>query len=219
MSRSPSLLSGRFLETTRGQVVTLLRREPRTVEDLATALGLSDNAIRSHLATLERDGLIRAAGVRRGTGAGKPANLYEIHPDAEPLFSRAYAPVLGALLDELSLRLDDAATAEIMKGVGRRLATSMRPPAGADRATRLRAAVAVLSAFGGDARVENGEGQDGAALIRGCGGCPLSSLTSGRPEVCHVVETLLSEVVGAPIKECCERGERPRCCFRVVEAA
>ena len=79
-------LGRRFLETTRGQIVALLRRRAHSVDELAQALGLTANAIRAHLSTLERDGLVRQEGVRRGPGAGKPATLYEIHPAAEPLF-------------------------------------------------------------------------------------------------------------------------------------
>src|SRR5690606_28575965 len=95
----------RFLETTRGRIVALLRCNALTVEDLAQALGLTDNAVRAHIATLERDGLIRPAGVRRGTGAGKPATLYELPPGADAIFSRAYPTVLQAMLDELVERL------------------------------------------------------------------------------------------------------------------
>jgi predicted ArsR family transcriptional regulator len=49
----------RFLSSTRGQVVILLSRAVRTVEELAAALGVTDNAVRSHLSMLERDGLVR----------------------------------------------------------------------------------------------------------------------------------------------------------------
>jgi hypothetical protein len=34
-----------------------------------------------------------------------------------------------------------------------------------------------------------------------------------------MVETLLTELVGAPVYEHCDRGERPRCCFEIVPAA
>ena len=65
----------RFFASTRGQVVTLLRRSARTVEDLARALGLTDNGVRAHLAALERDGIVRQRGaVRRGSG--KSAYVY-----------------------------------------------------------------------------------------------------------------------------------------------
>lgn len=59
----------RFFASTRGQVVTLLRRGSRTVDELAGTLGLTDNAVRAHLAGLERDGL-----VTQGRSAGVVAN-------------------------------------------------------------------------------------------------------------------------------------------------
>src|SRR4051794_19115471 len=94
-------LNKRFFETTRGQIVALLRRGGRTVEDLAQAVGLSDNAVRNHLSTLERDQLVQQVGARRSPGAGKPALIYELHPDAEPLFSKAYPPVLTTVVEAL----------------------------------------------------------------------------------------------------------------------
>ncbi|HEX5829877.1 MAG TPA: helix-turn-helix domain-containing protein, partial [Gemmatimonadaceae bacterium] len=109
----------RFLESTRGRVVALLRRGARTVEELARSLGLTDNAVRNHLATLERDGIVRQDGVRRGPGAGKPAVLYDLRPEAEPLFSRAYPPVLTTLLDVVIEELPAERASELLREVGR----------------------------------------------------------------------------------------------------
>src|SRR5919199_2466967 len=96
----------RFFESTRGQVVTLLRRSERTVEELARALGLTDNGVRAHLAVLERDGIVRQRGsVRRSGGGGKPAYVYELTEGGENLFPKAYEPALRRLLDVLSERL------------------------------------------------------------------------------------------------------------------
>src|SRR5262245_54398116 len=101
MPRPRNLLS-RPADDTRGRIVAMLRTDTRTVEELRRALALTDNAVRPHLVGLERDGIIRQAGVRRSEGAGKPAVLYELHPDAEPMLSRAYAPVLVSLLEAMS---------------------------------------------------------------------------------------------------------------------
>ena len=93
----------KFFESTRGQLVTLLRRAGRTVEELAQALDLTDNGVRAHLATLERDGIVRQRGsVRRGSGGGKPAYIYELTPQTEELFPKAYEPVLCQLLNVLA---------------------------------------------------------------------------------------------------------------------
>jgi predicted ArsR family transcriptional regulator len=206
-------VSTRFLDTTRGRVVALLRRGTQTVEELARALGLTDNAVRAHLSTLERDGVVRQSGERRTPGAGKPATLYEVRPEAEPLFSRAYAPVLTALLEELAAQLPAERREALMRGVGRRLAAGARGARTESLEARVTAAVALLNSLGGDAKAE--QGPDGL-VIRGWG-CPLSAATANRPEACRAVETLLSNVIGASVRECCARGDRPRCCFQVAE--
>ena len=46
-----------FFASRRGQIITLLRRSSRTVDELAQVLGLTHTAVRAHLAALERDGL------------------------------------------------------------------------------------------------------------------------------------------------------------------
>src|ERR687896_2181441 len=113
----------RFLETTRGQIVALLRRSGRTVEDLAQALGLTDNGVRAHLAVLERDGIVRQRGsVRRSCGGGKPAYVYELTQEAEDLFPKAYEPTLHRLLDVLSDQLGPEEAEALLRSVGRRLA-------------------------------------------------------------------------------------------------
>lgn len=204
-------LNKRFLETTRGRILALLRRGERTVEELAQSLGLTDNAVRAHLSTLERDGLVRQGGVRRGPGAGKPATLYEVPREAEPLFSRAYAPVLDALLEELAAQLPPERRDALMRAVGRRVAAGVGRSTTDDLETRVRTGVALLNSLGGEAQAAP---RDGGSLISGYS-CPLSAATSRRPELCRAVEALLSDVIGAPVRECCARGDRPRCCFQV----
>jgi predicted ArsR family transcriptional regulator len=49
----------RFFDSTRGQIVMMLRGATRTVDELAKELELTDNAVRAHLTTLERDGLVK----------------------------------------------------------------------------------------------------------------------------------------------------------------
>ena len=79
----------KFFQSTRGRIVRLLRRSGRTVEELAQALNLTDNGVRVHLTTLERDGIVQQRGlVHRGSGGGKPAYIYELTPQEE-LFPKA----------------------------------------------------------------------------------------------------------------------------------
>jgi len=198
----------RFFETTRGQIVDLLRRGSRTVDELARPLGLTDNAVRAHLAVLERDGLIRQNSVRRSGGVGKPAAVYELNPEIEPLFSKAYLPLLTKLLETLGDRMTAAELDATMRDVGRRLAAASPAPGG-DVGTRVRTASRLLNDLGGLTAVEE---RDGTYVIRSLG-CPLAVAVARRPEVCRAVETLLVEATGAEVREHCQRGARPQCCF------
>jgi predicted ArsR family transcriptional regulator len=207
----------KFFESTRGQIVTLLRRSGRTVEDLARALDLTDNGVRAHLAVLERDGIVRQRGsVRRSSGGGKPAYVYELTQEAEDLFPKAYEPALRRLLDVLSDQLGLEESEALLRSAGRRLAEEHSVRAdGVDGAhARLESAVKVLNELGGLAELEE---RDGSVVIRGYS-CPLASVTPDHPEVCRMAETLIAELAGVPVHERCDRGERPRCCFEIVPA-
>lgn len=202
----------KFFEGRRGKVVTLLRRGARTVEELARELDLTDNGVRAHLATLERDGIVRQRGsVRRGSGGGKPAYTYELTPEAEGLFPKAYEPVLRQLLDVLAGQLGPEESEALLRRVGRRIAEGQPVPADGVRA-RLETAAGMLNELGGLAELEE---HDGSFIIRGYS-CPLAAVTPDHPEVCRMAETLITELAGVPVYEHCDRGERPRCCFEVV---
>ncbi len=205
----------RFFESTRGRIVTLLRRSGRTVEELARALGLTDNGVRSHLAILERDGIVLQRGTvsRGGGGGGKPAYVYELTPEAEALFPKAYEPVLRQLLNVMAEHLGREETEALLRMVGRRIADERTVPANGLSA-RLEGAVGVLNELGGLAELEK---RDGTFVIRGYS-CPLSGVVPGHPEVCRLAEALLTELAGVPVHEHCDRGENPRCCFEVAPA-
>jgi predicted ArsR family transcriptional regulator len=198
----------RPVESTAGQIMGLLRRGSMTVDDLAGALGLTGNAVRPHLAALERDGLVHRSELRRGIS--KPARTYVLTPEAQLLFSRAYAPVLTQLLHVLDERLDAGEFDGLMREVGRRLMADRPRPSG-DLRQRAEAAGALLHELGGLAQVEDhGDG----FLIRGYG-CPLAAATQRHPEACNAVESLLSEFAGVPVAKCCDSEDRLRCCFEI----
>src|SRR6185295_5035506 len=110
----------RFFESTRGQIVTILRGAPCTVEDLAEKLSLTDNAVRAHLSTLERDGLVRQSGLRRGPR--KPHFTYVLTPEADALFPKAYDALLNQLISVLKNRLKPSEIEDVLREVGRAVA-------------------------------------------------------------------------------------------------
>lgn len=202
----------RFFASTRGRVVALLRRASRTVDELARALDLTDNAVRAHLATLERDGLVRQSGVRRGVG--KPAYAYELSLEAERLFPKLYGRVLHQLLDVLAEHLAPDDLGGLLREVGQRVAAGRKAPEG-DLRGRVERAIALLGELGGLAELEE---HDGTFVIRGYS-CPLAAAVPGHPEVCDLVESLLTDIIGAPVRQRCARDGSPSCCFEVLLVA
>jgi predicted ArsR family transcriptional regulator len=197
----------RFFSTTRGQVVSLLRGGPQTVDDLATALKLTDNAIRAHLLHLERDSLVRQGASRRS--GSKPAFTFELTDEAERLFPRAYGLLLNNLLRVLSERIPDEQMAEVLREVGHRLPNPS--PAPGELRDRVEAAAALLGGLGGQAQIEE---IPGGFAIQGCS-CALAAAVDATPNACLMAEALLSDVIGRPVRECCDQGPPARCRFEI----
>ena len=205
------IIGGRILPSTRGRIVALLRRAPCTVEELAASLDLTDNAVRAQLAAMERDGLVRQHGARKGTR--KPALEYELDPEAETALSRAYVPLVEALVEVLAGWLSRQDLEDLLQEAGRRAAQPLPRPAGTAE-ERVRAASRVLDELGGLTEVEAaGDGW----TIRSAG-CPLAELVARRPETCRALEALVAELTRLPVREACDRADRPRCRFEIGAA-
>lgn len=197
-----------FFASTRGQIITLLRRSSRTVDELAQELNLTHTAVRAHLAVLERDGLVQQRSERRGSG--KPSSVYDLTSSAEYLFPKSYGQLLDQLLDVLSERVAAGEVEMLLREVGRRMAAQWKIPSG-ELPVRLEAAVEVLNELGGLMERET-EGE--TLCIRGYR-CPFTAVVREHPEVCHLTETLLTELVGVPVQEHCERTGPVPCRFVV----
>jgi predicted ArsR family transcriptional regulator len=199
----------RITGDTRTEMLRLLRRSPQTITSLAGALRLTDNAVRTHVAALERDGIVEHVGTQRDTG-GKPARVYALTTAGEELFPKAYALVLGTLVEELARADGRERALELLRSVGRQVAGGLARPD--ETEARVRAAADALRGLGGDVEVIR---TDNGWHLRGHG-CPLSAVTRGQPEVCTLAQSLVEEITGLGVTECCEREGRPRCGFQIT---
>lgn len=200
-----------FMGDTRARILRLLRRSPRTIADLADALGISGNAVRTHMASLQSDGLVREVGTATSTG-GKPARIHDLTTTAEELFPKAYPLVLEALISALERRDGREQTIAFLREVGARVARQSAEDGHEDPGRRVRAAAEILEAIGGEVRIdETEEGWE----IRGYG-CPLSAVVVDRPDACALAQGVIEEVTGRVVVERCDREGRPRCGFCVT---
>ena len=196
-------------QNTRGRIIGLLRRSPQTVEELATALGVTDNAVRAQLASLERDGMVRQHGLRRGSG--KPSFSYALQSEFEPLLSKAYIPMLVRLLRGMGGRLPAQQVTDLLSEVGQDWAGEL-PRASGDIKSKVAAASNLLNDLGGVTEIE----QEGRCLMIKGYSCPLALAVRENRGVCVAVQALLSRYIGENVIEHCDReGERVHCRFEV----
>lgn len=181
------------------------------MQDLAAHLGLTRNAVRAHLAGLEREGLVRRGGSQ--TGVRKPHTVYTLTESAAHVFPNAYGLVLRQLVSVLMTRLRPQSATAYLRQLGRQLASKASQEAREKSPReRRRIAVGVLNSLGGDAALST---KDGREFIEGRS-CPLSAVTADHPEACVIAQTALAEIIGKPVAELCLHGAKPRCRFQIA---
>jgi predicted ArsR family transcriptional regulator len=182
----------RFFQTTRGKIVSELRRRgSASAADLARSFGLSANAVRQQLVVLERDGLVAETPVRRGPT--KPTYEFSLTPDADRLFPQAYDKMLTAVLRELRSQFGTAGVERVFDGLSRRAigrarlsVTAQEPEAKVAQLTEMLRKSGVIAEYslidGGFALHEHN--------------CPYSSAAKEHPEVCQVIHQMIDETIG-----------------------
>lgn len=211
-----TMLRKQLLDSSRGRIVTLLRGSGGlTADDIASRLGHTRSAVRAHLTGMERDGVVRRMGQRKGST--RPFHVFELTLEVEQLLSSAYIPLLTSLIDTFADGLPTRQVEAMLRQAGRRLAgelTRGKRPTGS-----LASRVAMVSEMMNDqlGAITHVD-RNGGYTIRG-GGCPLAALTGKHPGVCLAIESMIADLLRVPVKECCDRSERPRCCFEIGSRA
>ncbi len=205
------ILRRQLLDTTRGRIVMLLQAGGLTSDDVASRLGLTRSAIRVQMTAMERDGVVTRVGKRPGTT--RPSQVFELTPELDQLLSKAYVPLLMHLVAVFAQALPTAQVHALLRRAGRGLANEL---SGGKRfagslSSRLTVASELMNEhLGATTFVE----RNGRMVIRGVS-CPLAALTGKHRGVCLAMESLVTEIVGTPARECCDRNNRPRCCFQI----
>ena len=186
-----------------------------TADEIAGQLGVTAAAIRAHITAMERDGVVQRAGQRSGTT--RPPQMFALTPEVEQLLSGAYVPLLIELVRQSAARVKPREFRELMRNTGRGLAAAFPRTTTPDAplATRVNAVSVLLNdQFGSTMRVERSNGH---YVMRGFG-CPLAALTGNHPTVCVAIESLIATLLDTNVEECCDRSQRPQCCFLVAQS-
>ncbi len=179
-----------FFQTTRGRIVESLKRHrARTAVELSQEQGVTPNAIRQHLARLERDGLVAERTKR--LGRTKPTFVYSLTEDGERLFPQRYPLLLNVLLDELQ-REDPAKLKELFSKIGRR---SAQRHAARFTGKDLAGKVAELAKFLRERGVVVEYEKTPTGFTFREFNCPFKDTVTTHPEICSMVHSLMEEVL------------------------
>lgn len=202
-------------ERRKGLLRLLLRRKSgATIDELAQALGVTRTAVRQHLASLMRDGLV-APGAERATG-GRPGRLYVLTGEGRETFPRRYS-WFARLLVEAMAREHGAAGLRTRFG---RIAASVvaqlprSTPAGASRREKVEELSTLMDQLGYDARKVRDVG--GAPTIE-ADNCVFHELAMRNSAICQFDLALLTGYTGSKVElhECMAKGGHV-CRFRFL---
>jgi predicted ArsR family transcriptional regulator len=184
----------------------LLRSKPGlTVDELASALKITRNAVRQHLAALQRDGLV-ALGATRPSG-GRPQQLYALTEKGKEVFPRHYSWFAQLVIEAIKHEHGAEGLRKRLESVGAAVAAQLRTqsPELDSREQKVRKLAAVMERLGYDAR--SVAGTDKAPVIE-ADNCVFHELAVKNPEICHFDLAMMGAFSDSKVEhqECMARG-------------
>ena len=184
-----------------------------TVDDLSAQLKITRNAVRQHLAALERDSLVER-GETKPSG-GRPEQLYLLSDRGAELFPRRYSWFSELLIEAMGADIGREAVGDKLdqmgRAVGRQLLNSKASPP--DRASRVAAMAAIMKELGYAADVAAPPADDTIEAVN----CVFHNLAAKFPEVCRFDLGLIGAFTDAKVEhqECMVRGGH-KCRFKLT---
>lgn len=199
-----------LLNATRAKVISFLHSGERTVKELAEELDLTTNAVRAHLESLQRNGIVQQSGFR--SSARKPHRIYKLTPQGERLLFQGCEPLLTHTLAALAERLHPAELKKLLRDVGKRMAAEAQSQPGV-REVGVNGAISFFNELGSSPSVHS----LGDEIVIQSSTCPWAMVVANHSELCSGAEALVSALTGMRAKEQCVRasGGPPRCSFRL----
>jgi predicted ArsR family transcriptional regulator len=183
-----------------------------TVDALAQQLGITRNAIRQHLSTLENDGLV-APGETRPSG-GRPQQLHVLTDKGRESFPRQYAWFAQLMVESIKQEVGSDGLGERLDGLGSAIGNDLlsQHPALQDRQQRVEKLTQLMEGMGYAATSSADESQ---APVIEADNCVFHHLAINHPEVCRFDLALLGTFTDSRVEhqECMANGGRV-CRFR-----
>lgn len=195
--------------STRQSILQLLRRHSEmTAAELSAALGFGAVGVRQHLALLERDGLVRIAGLRRNVG--RPSHLYTLTTEAENRFPRRYDRLALEVITCLGQVAGAGCVDEVLALRRAAMLKELAPALeGKSRGEQVATLAAMLAEQGYMCECE--QASDGSYLLTEYN-CPVDCVARQHPQLCAHEIRLYQELLGTEITRDGTIAEGAPCC-------
>lgn len=187
-----------------------------TVEDFSGSLGITRNAVRQHLATLETHAMVTKS-VTRPSG-GRPEQLYILTEKGRGLFPRQYSWFAQLLIEVLKQDVGEEHLGERLEAMGEGVAKQLLAgdAPNSDLSTQVRKLAGVMEDLG--YKVDRSAPADSMGMpIIEADNCVFHDLAERQPHICRFDLALLSAYTDSKVmhEECMVRGGNV-CRFKFV---
>lgn len=189
-----------------------------TLDELASAIGLSRTAVNQHLISLESAGHVQKTTPRKS--GGRPQHVYVLTEGGANLFPKQYSWFSKMLIQTLREQIGDEKVSQYMYDLGVSLSASLIPRlVGKNRAERIDEIVKIMNETGFIARTIDPATPGKHPRVE-CKNCVYHDLSKDFPEVCRFDIGFLSGLMGAEVEHqsCMQRGGEA-CRFRFIPPA
>ncbi|MDG5788899.1 ArsR family transcriptional regulator [Evansella sp. AB-P1] len=204
--------------STRDEILDLLKkRKQLTVSVIALELNITEMAVRRHLNTLERDGIVETTLLRQAMG--RPTHVYQLSNLGEEMFPRDYGTLLLELLKDLEemdghekiKHLFEKRKERLKKKYEKRLIQN------GSMEQKVQNLAQLQDEFGYMAEVSSGE--DGSIILKEYN-CPIAEVAKQFPIICESELILFKELLKTENIECkmCIATEDPHCYYQISES-
>jgi predicted ArsR family transcriptional regulator len=195
--------------STRQSILQLLRRNGEmTALELSERLRVGAVGVRQHLALLERDGLVRVAGLRRSVG--RPSHLYVLTTEAEDHFPKGYDRLALEMLAYINELGGESAVDQILVRRRDELLREFGPHlAGKSRGEQVSTLAALLLDQGYMCEWE--QEPDGSYVLTEFN-CPVDCVARQHPQLCAQELRLYQDLLGVPVIQESTIAQGAHCC-------
>lgn len=202
--------------STRCQLLQMLKTQGScSTRDMAKAMGITEMAVRRHIQTMQKDGLIRSSLVRQSMG--RPAYRYSLTDQADDLFPKNYPQLTLDLLNELEEQpggsdMIDRLFAGRRKKLEMKFRDRMRNRSLQEKVAEL---ADIQNVGGYMTEWEPDRSEHGAYRLHEYN-CPVAQVANRYRQACHCERQLFEHLLGADVErtECLAEGGQ-RCTYLI----